>query len=734
MTAPTEGTSPERDELDLKTLITVLWWRKVPIALCILLFLALGAFQVAKTFPVYQADTLIQLEQRNQAAVILQSPIAFGGSELAATTEVEIISSRMVLGQAVAENNLDWVVRPKRAPIVGNILARYDLPLPEWAFLAPYARKGEQLVLTNLQVPPHWVGQQLILTTLDTGYRLELPDGSTHEGRAGTDLSLPGEGFLINVAEHPQAPGRQYAVQQVSERRAISALHNRIFIEEQGRGSGILTLQLTGHDIQEVETTLAAVADSYAQQNIQRSLAEAEGSVEFIRSQLPAAEQKIRDAQSALNQFREEASERARSQEWLDREGDQTFETQTLLSQITRLESDLRRAKQDVEQKRSRYDENHPMVRNSISDQGKIELEITELLALVSELPEVEREIVNLTREVELAQQIYLDLQMRYQEAQVLQASTIGSVRIVDRAAAALAPIAPKKTRILLIWGLLGAITGVVLSLAQHWLRRGVRGSLELERAGLPVFATIPMLPQLRDGSRTSIAALEKSDDVAVEAIRSLRTSLHFGMIGSATKAITLTSSAPAAGKSTLSMNLAVVAAQAGQRVALVDADMRRGKLRKHFDLPRNVQGLSDVLSGKHSLETALVQTPVQGLSLLPAGRYPPNPAELLMRKEMEAVIEDLGNAFDLVIVDAPPTLAVTDPVVLARLTGTAIIVVRHGVTPLGEVEAVKKAFQSSGVRIAGAVLNGFDPRYADPTEAGAGYDYQYSYKSEGSS
>lgn len=166
---------------------------------------------------------------------------------------------------------------------MGNILSRYDLPIPDWKFLASYTRKGDALVLTNLQVPPQWVGQSIVVTTNADGYRIELPDGSVHEAVAGKDLILSDVGFLINVSELPRAVGRQYMVRQISERQAISALHNRLSIVEQGRGSGILELRLTGHNAQEVETTLAAIADAYVRQNIGRSVAEAEGSLDFIR-------------------------------------------------------------------------------------------------------------------------------------------------------------------------------------------------------------------------------------------------------------------------------------------------------------------------------------------------------------------------------------------------------------------------------------------------------------------
>jgi tyrosine-protein kinase Etk/Wzc len=186
-------------------------------------------------------------------------------------------------------------------------------------------------------------------------------------------------------------------------------------------------------------------------------------------------------------------------------------------------------------------------------------------------------------------------------------------------------------------------------------------------------------------------------------------------------------------GKSFTAINLAVVAAQAGQRVCLVDADIRRGYLRRYFDLPKDQPGLADFLAGDAKLDKILMPGPIPKLSVITTGHYPPNPSELLMSSSLKDLMAQLDSRFDLIIVDTPPALAVTDPVIIGRQVGTTIAVARFDETPLREIDAMNRLLRSSGVTLAGAVLNGFDPVRAKAS-SGYGYSasYRYEYKSAG--
>lgn len=290
-------------------------------------------------------------------------------------------------------------------------------------------------------------------------------------------------------------------------------------------------------------------------------------------------------------------------------------------------------------------------------------------------------------------------------------------------------PIAPRTALIVGMSLILGLMAGIGFVLVRQWLRRGIQGPDELERIGLPVFATINRAREVEDTRRRDnqpILALSEPGHLATEAIRSLRTSLHFGMLDAKTRSVMLTSSAPGAGKSFTAVNLAVISAQASQKVCLVDADLRRGQLRRYLGVPKAAPGLSEVLSGEARLDDVLVNGPTEGLCFLPTGRYPPNPSELLMRPAFGELIAELDRRFDLTIIDTPPVLAVTDPVVIGRVVGSCIIVSRYDVTPLGEVEAVVRQLRGSGIKPAGAVLNAFDPVRA---RSAGGYTYAYRYE-----
>lgn len=719
-TSVQSSASRDEDEIDLARLFARLWANKGVIVGFSGLAVAAGLLFFFGTAPTYRADALLQLEEKKGQLALPAGLSDLAGSEPTSATEIEILRSRLVLGQAVADVHLDWTATPWRLPLPVAALVRLGVPLPDSFGLAAFARGDERIRIDLLEVPPAWIGEDIPLRLGEAGtFTVTLPDGRELAGQTDVLLTLPEERFALRIGEIEGPPGREFLLAHISDAAAIEGLRKRLSVAERGRQTGILELGLTGSDPIETERVLQAIADAYLRQNVGRSSAEADSSLDFVESQLPDAEAVVRRAEGALNEYRQK-------QQAIDL----GFEGQNLLTQISTLEAELQQLADKEGELAERYTPDHPTYQQLLATRARLEERIDSLRSEVSNLPETQRVVFNLTRDFELAQEVYVQLLNRAQELRVLRASSIGNVRIIDPARTAPEPIAPRGLRILALSLVLGLMLGIGFVLLRGWLRKGVQSAEEIDALGLPVFATINRVEGARDHwkrrGKLPIHAIETPNDLAIEGFRSLRTSLHFGLIESQSRSIQLTSAAPDAGKSFAAINLAVVAAQAGRKVCLVDADLRRGYLRRYFDLPKNVKGLSEYLAGTAMIEEILLPGPVPGLSFIPTGRFPPNPSELLLRQELDVLLKDLDDRFDLTIVDAPPVLAVTDPMIIGRSVGATIAVVRFDQTPVGEIEAIRRQFQTAGIRLMGAILNDFDPRRA---ALASGYSYGYSYR-----
>ena len=711
----------DADEIDLKRLLLSIWGSRYMVAVCAAIGLFLSLFYLANTPPTYQADALLQLEKSSGGLAMPSGLADFMQEDSRAVTEIEIIGSRLIIAQVVAEQNLDWQISPVLAPVIGNAMAGYDLPIPNFGFLQAYGRKDEGIGVDLMEVPPGLVEETIMLQSGGDGsFTVTFPDESQMSGKVGVIAQDAAKGFALKLGILNAPAGRQFTLKHLSERKAIDDVRNALSITERGRQSAILEVRIQNGDKAKAVAILNGIAEAYVRQNIDRSSAVAESSLEFINQQLPEAQTTLEVAEKALNDYRQK-----------QQSVDLTFETENVLSQVTRIETELRESQSKEDEIKQRYKTSHPIYQQLLAQRQRLAEDLAKLRGEVETLPETQKEVLNLTRDLELAQQIYTELLTRAQEVRVLKASTVGNVRIIDRAEASILAVAPK-TQIVVVLGLiLGAMIGVTTALLRGWLRKSVQGSETLEAMGLSVFATINLASIGKDVARkgNSILAVSDPTDLAVEGLRSLRTSLQFGMLDATSKSLAITSTAPGAGKSFISVNLSVVTAQAGQTVCLIDADMRRGQLRKAFGVQKNDIGLSEYLAGEKTLDEVLRPTKVPGLSFIATGRYPPNPSELLMRNRMSDLIAALNARFDMTVLDCPPVLAVTDPVILGGKAGGVLAVVRFDQTPVTEVQAMIKGLESAGVKLVGAILNGFDPRRAKAT-GGGGYNYRYEYKS----
>ncbi|WP_328460721.1 polysaccharide biosynthesis tyrosine autokinase [Actinoplanes sp. NBC_00393] len=264
-------------------------------------------------------------------------------------------------------------------------------------------------------------------------------------------------------------------------------------------------------------------------------------------------------------------------------------------------------------------------------------------------------------------------------------------------------PVSPR-VAVTLAAGLLGGLLlGTAAAFLRHILDKAVRDSDHLAvLTSAPVLTTVPFEST---SAKSPLIAEDSTYSARAEALRRLRTNLQFVSVDQPFRSLVVTSALPGEGKSTTTCNLAIILAEAGYRVLIVDADLRRPTIARYLDLEGAV-GLANVLAGQASLDDAMQPWGPTGLQVLPSGYIPPNPSELLASRNMSDLLEELTSAFDMVLVDTPPLLAVTDGAVVAAMSDGCVLVSRHGSTTTTEAQAAAAALRAAGASLHGCILN----------------------------
>ncbi|ELA7356403.1 TPA: polysaccharide biosynthesis tyrosine autokinase [Vibrio alginolyticus] len=708
------------DEIDLGKLFGIILDAKWLILCTVVLFSIIGVGVAILSTPIYKADALIQIESKSSGGIsaMVGDMGELFSAESSATTEIEIIKSRMILGGTVDKFNLTTVVSPNYMPIIGKGLARLQ---------------GEQVSLSvsRFNAPSYAVGVPLTLEVIDSEkqtFRLLEDDNNVIlEGKVGELLEKNGYQFL--ATELVAQTGDSFTVSKISKLDAINKLQENLSISERGKQTGIISLSFSGEDRAKIQDILNDISQNYFLQNVQRNSAEAEQSLEFLKGHLPDIKTKLTASEDVLNRFRQE-----------NESIDLGLEAQSTLKVMVELEAQLNELTFKESEISQRFTQDHPAYKSLLDKRETLLKEKERLNKQVQKLPKTQREVLRMTRDVEVNQQIYIQLLNKVQELNIIKAGTVGNVRILDNAQSFSKPIKPKKALIVVLATLLGGMAGVAFVLIRAAFHRGVETPDQIEQIGMPVYASVPKSIQQLEfanklkrnkGSNNELVLLAEANpaDLSIEALRSLRTSLHFAMMEAKNNVLMISGPAPSIGKTFVSTNFAAVAAKTGQKVLLIDADMRKGYLQQCFGL-RWDNGLSDYLSGKTSLSNIIKSTSIDNLDVVTRGQVPPNPSELLMHPRFKSFVDEMSAQYDLVIIDTPPVLAVTDPSIVGALAGTTLMVARFDQTTLKEIEVAQGRFEQSGVEVKGVILNAVEKKASNSYGYGYGY-YNYAYKSE---
>ncbi|HEX7079605.1 MAG TPA: polysaccharide biosynthesis tyrosine autokinase [Gammaproteobacteria bacterium] len=714
------------DNGDSSSLRDAIWlfmdeWRWI-VAIGTMVVLAALAYAYTAE-PIYRTTALLQIEDRERGPGGVDELAWLSTTSAPTAAEIEILSSRMVLNEAIEQENLNLVVAPIYVPVVGHVVARHRAERFARGRWPPgYAWGGERLRVDRLDVAPGLADQALTLVAKSEGrYTLLGPDGEKLL-TGGVGVRAQGRGAALFVSELKAHAGARFLVMKQNELATFKDLQERLSIAERGQQTGILELSLEGTNPEEVMDTLTAITNIYLRQNVERRSVEAARSLEFLNRQLPLLRAQADAAEHALNQFRSEKGS-----------VDMSLETQGMLEQLTEVERRLSEMELERVERSRRFTPQHPAMIALDEQQRELEEVRATLATQIRALPEAEQDALRLTRDARVANELYTLLLNRAQELRVVQAGTVGNARIIDQAFQPRWPVKPRKPLILGIGIVLGGMLGVSSVLLRQTLQTGIRDPKDLEQHfDLPVYAIVPRSrgeARARSGrfGRSPLLAVASPDDPAVESLRSLRTSLEFLLHEAPNRIVAIGSAAPDMGKSFITANLGVVMAQAGGRVLIVDADLRRGHLHRRFGLPRT-PGLSELIIDQTDLGEALRDSGHEGLRVLPTGRLPPNPAELMISRRFPLLVSELADRHDLLLIDAPPIMAASEAVHLARLAGVNLLVVRSGRQQRREIELMLDRLVQGTARASGFVFN--DLPIESRRNAYAGYRY-YRYSSK---
>jgi tyrosine-protein kinase Etk/Wzc len=708
----------------LQVIFDDIWWL-FAIAVTIVVVAAFYCY-VAK--PVYSADSHVRVEQDDNTSQALTqtqtgATISTGQTSLPTDAEIEMIKSRAVIAPVIQQMKLNFTVSPKTVPVLGSLAARLASPgalAQPWLGLASYAWGGETIDVDSLNVTPALEGQKLTLTALpDERYELRDSNGTLLlRGQAGQPAQGGGVTMLVNhiVAR----PGTQFIAVRQNDLDAIAAFQNAITVQEQGKQTGVIQISLEDTDPEHAAAIANALAQSYLREHIATKQADASKMLDFLKSEEPRLKSDLERAEAALTAYQSKSgSINASDEAKIYLEGSVQYEQQisALRLQIASLEQ--------------RFGDAHPMLQAAREQMAELESQRAKYADRFRDLPATEVRAVQLQRDAKVAEDIYVLLLNRVQELSVQRAGTGGNVHIVDVAMRPGKPVKPKKVLILSAAAILGLIVGTGVVFLRRNLSNGIDDPEHVERTfHLPVFGMVPLSAEqavlesafVRGGNRQrEVLANAKPKDVTVESLRSLRTSLQFTLQDARNRVVMLSGPMPGVGKSFLAANLAVLLAHSGKRVLMIDGDMRRGELERYFGGGSKAHGLSELLSGQIALDEAIRATETDGLSFISCGTRPPNPSELLMSPRLPQYLEGLSKRYDVLLIDTPPVLAVTDASIVGGYAGSTFFVIRSGMHNEGEISDALKRLHVAGVHVQGAIFN------AMPARSRGNYDRSYA-------
>ena len=736
------------DDIDLMALLFAILRGWKTVLFFALIGLLIGVLYGRYVNPTFKSDALIQIEENSQGI----SALGTNASELIAPqsskaqTESELIRSRMILEPVVDKLNLRIRLTDPSIGYIDRIKSdRVATQVNTTDGVSLQTEDGDAQI-SQFNVSQAYLNQTFTLTKSETGFVLsngfddfkgQLNKPHLFKGVDGqiqiTVTDLPDNSHPINLAKQ-------------SLQITTDSINSKLSVVEQGQQTGIVELSMTGSNQQQVSLILKEIILSYVDQNQTRGSEETTRTIKFMETQIPDLKKKLEDSEAVFNKFRENNGTI-----------DVSKEAELLLSENSQIDTQINELKLKKADLTTYYTEEHPLVIQINEQLDVLNRRKQNIDDTIEGLPEIQREFLQLSEDTAINREIYLTLLKNYEQLKVVRAGQIGYARIIDLPINTFNAIAPNKPQIWVLATLLSTMIGVLLVLLKNMLRNVVKDPERIEaKTGVPVVATIPrspLLTRLRKDKKAPnrLLAYVDSNSLSYEAIKSLRTSLMFGMTtpeqaGQRAKVILITGESPGVGKSFISANLTEVFAQLDKKVLIMDADMRLGELHKIFGMTQD-NGLADYLSQdklsqnmtdfaqnnaqipeaittqkNSNLASFIHPTNIDNIDFMPRGEYPRNPASLLSDSRLNNLMTELSLHYDYIIIDSPPILAASDAMILAQYANKVLMVTRYDNSIEGQLVYAVNQMNKANIEVDGIILNDVQQGIMSK------YSYHYSY------
>lgn len=708
------------DDVDLSALLSELLGHKALIITSIVLALGVGAFIVSRQAPQYQSNVLLQLNS-TQKAGFERPGLSLGGSQSdSASAHIALIKSRVTAIPVVKALGL-------------NIMAFPTNQRSFWQRL--WSPEKRSIDVSEFDLPEQDSGPYYLVEDRDNHIQLfDAHDRLILQGAVGSKLQADNGAISVYVNKVNAPVGTRFTLIKKPPVSAINAVLSDLNVTEvvgkAGIGTGILDVSKVGSDPIKVVSALNAIAKTVQIKDAERKAQEASKTLAFLKEQLPLAKLSLQTAEKSLNtHYKSKGGQAAVAMS-------KRLLTQQLAN-VQQQASALRVQRLDM---RQHFTESHPAMKTLLSRQKTLEAERKLLEGKLFNFVSSDPISVNLQRDIQVKKELYIMLLNKLQEMEVAQAGIVSGVEILAEATPATL-VNLHQSKIFMVSGFIGFIISLLWIFGQKLLFPRVEDPhWSEERFNIPNLAVINhCLEQTKNEeafsksqeSHVPLLAHAKPQDLAIESLRSLRTSLQVSLAGANNNIVTILGISPGVGKSFVSANLGYLLAKAGKRVLLIDTDLRRGTLHRHMNSPVG-PGMADLIDGNHSFDEVCAKNIYENLDFIPRGHYPSNPSELLMRPYFKELLHTFSNQYEIVLMDTPPILLVTDAALIAKLAGTNYMVFAAGVHQPTEIELAVKRFTGAGVQLHGSIFNFQRAEKFGRTHGKYGkygrYSYQYYY------